>query len=249
MKSAKYARTLLILSLLGCGSRSSLDFAEEDGGSGGERAAAGTGGHSGAGAGGAVSRGGAAGTSAGFGGTPSSGGRAGSSSLAGSGGVAGAPVCERTGPEVCDGIDNDCNGVIDDGNVCPCDAQSFGGRSYLFCRAVAAWQGAQGFCARYGYQLASIHDATTDHWLGQTVVSYANAKWWMGLDDLTQKSRWQWQDGTPVDYLNWGPGEPNDAGGIEDCAELNRYGVDGGWNDEPCDGALPFVCESNAHSR
>jgi hypothetical protein len=42
------------------------------------------------------------------------------------------------------------------------------------------------------------------------------------------------------DFQAFGPGEPNDALGTEDCVELNR---DGTWNDLDCLDASSFVCE------
>ncbi len=149
-----------------------------------------------------------------------------------------------TGPEVCDGVDNDCNGQIDDGNVCPCTVQTLGTRSYQFCRTVADWRTAQATCTKFGYHLASVRDAAADRFLGRTAASIASTRWWFGFNDVAQEGRWVWQAGTPVSYLHWAAGEPNDSGGNEDCGELNRFGPDGGWNDEPCDGALPFICES-----
>jgi hypothetical protein len=134
--------------------------------------------------------------------------------------------------------------VIDDQNVCPCGTRSFAGRGYLFCTGVADWRAALKFCLTYNYQLAYITNPTQDHFLEQTVASYANSKWWIGLNDLEQTGVWRWQNGTPFDYQHWGAGEPNDISGSEHCGELNRFGVDGGWNDEPCEQAQPFVCET-----
>ena len=180
------------------------------------------------------------------GGAPTAGASGAPSAGASSGGTSsgGSSSCVTTGAEVCDGVDNDCNGQIDDGNVCPCSVQAFAARSYLFCRQVADWRDAQLLCSKYGYHLASIRDAAADRFLGRSAASIASTRWWIGLNDLALKGRWAWQAGTPVSYVRWAAGEPNDTGGVEDCVELNRFGADGGWNDEPCDGALPFVCES-----
>jgi hypothetical protein len=250
MISGRHARALLALSLFGCGARTSLDFGDEyaaagagttQGGAGGGQQA-GTGGVSGfAPQGGSAPSGGLGGAT---GGAAAMGGAAGSGAGAGFGAVGGSSTCVPTGAERCDGVDNDCDGVIDDHGVCPCDTRGLGNRSYLFCLGVASWANAQAACSKYGYHLTSIRNASEDHWLEQTVASLANSKWWIGLNDIGKKGRWQWLDGTPFGYVHWGAGEPNDAGGIEDCVQLNRFGQDGGWNDEPCDGALPFVCES-----
>jgi hypothetical protein len=253
MRSGRYVRALLALSLSGCGARTSLDFADEYG-AGGASAGnpslpGGAGGSSGSAAyGGSEPAGGTAGAfaGAGAGGAHQAGAGGSAGSSAGFGGVGGSTACMPSGPERCDGVDNDCNGVVDDLNVCPCDPFGLDDRKYLFCRSIANWADAQSFCARFGYHLTSIRSASEDHWLEQTVASLGNSKWWIGLNDIGKKGRWQWLDGTPYGYQHWGAGEPNDAGGMEDCVQLNRFGVDGGWNDEPCDGALPFVCESPA---
>lgn len=51
---------------------------------------------------------------------------------------------------------------------------------------------------------------------------------------------WEWTDGTPATYTEWGVGEPNDSGG-EDCAEM--YGSANAWNDLGCTAVKPYVCE------
>ena len=51
----------------------------------------------------------------------------------------------------------------------------------------------------------------------------------------------QWEDYSTVDYVQWSPGEPNDAGDGEDCTEMN--GWDGNWNDDDCNKEYMYVCE------
>lgn len=69
-----------------------------------------------------------------------------------------------------------------------------------------------------------------------------------GSDDLVEGT-FVWDDGTPVQLTNWNLGEPNDAGGAEDCIEIIGA-LNGKWNDVPCAptatnilGTYPFVCE------
>ena len=60
-------------------------------------------------------------------------------------------------------------------------------------------------------------------------------KAWIGLKKNTDDSKWYWVDGTPLEgqYINWGPGEPNNAGGHEDCGHF--FNLPGKWNDAPCE--------------
>jgi len=86
---------------------------------------------------------------------------------------------------------------------------------------------------------------------------------WMGASDSGSEGVWRWvtgpENGTQFwsgasgggtvggNYANWGSGEPNDAGGNEDCAQF-LTGGSGKWNDLPCSGTtLPgYVVEYGA---
>ena len=51
-----------------------------------------------------------------------------------------------------------------------------------------------------------------------------------------------WSDFSPVTYTYWAPGEPNNAGNVEDCVEM--YPNDGKWNDIRCDGKRNWICKT-----
>ena len=63
----------------------------------------------------------------------------------------------------------------------------------------------------------------------------------IGLSDMSREGGFIWSDGSPVAYVNWRDGEPNDSGG-EDCA-LILAGKGGVWNDSPCNQRHKAVCE------
>jgi len=44
-----------------------------------------------------------------------------------------------------------------------------------------------------------------------------------------RENDWRWVTGEPGSYKNWGPGEPNDASGKENCTEI--CADDGARND------------------
>ena len=145
--------------------------------------------------------------------------------------------------EACNGLDDDCDEDIDEAGACPCDRVVDDGDVYLFCTSGRDWPTAQRRCAGWNYHLLTIDDSAEDEFAFAEIRDRdASRRWWMGYNDRRREGVWEWEDGTPSGYENWGGGEPNDTGAGEDCGQLNRY-TDGGWNDEPCANSLPFVCE------
>ena len=53
-----------------------------------------------------------------------------------------------------------------------------------------------------------------------------------------------WTDGSPLSHTNWGPGEPNNHDGRENCVEMmsSPNGTVSWWNDLNCDAHQDWIC-------
>ena len=68
---------------------------------------------------------------------------------------------------------------------------------------------------------------------------------WVGFSDQSAEGGWVWSDDSPVAYVDWADGEPNNYGNGEDCGEIVVGGLAGGgtWNDQKCDRKSKAICE------
>ena len=69
-------------------------------------------------------------------------------------------------------------------------------------------------------------------------------RYWIGLSD-GQIVGYHWSDLTPLDYVNWGKGEPNNHNGKELCVQLviNADLSTSTWNDYFCYATNSWVCQ------
>jgi hypothetical protein len=145
--------------------------------------------------------------------------------------------------ETCDAADEDCDGRIDNGDVCPCDTEYDDHHTYLFCLGPSTWNVASDDCARNGYHLVTVDDLDEEQFLRENFGTYDHSNyWWGGYSDAAIEGTWAWEDGSTSSYTHWNTGAPDDSGGGEDCAVL-RY-VQDYWNDLPCTFPTSYVCEA-----
>lgn len=151
--------------------------------------------------------------------------------------------------ETCDGNDEDCNGVHDEG-ACGCDGDVTIGadRVWLACLSPLDWGSAVDSCDAFGWHLASLDNADQQAGMFSEAQPHGSS-FWIGLTDDGHEDTWEWIDAGNTQYTNWRNGEPNDGGGNygpQDCAVMEPAGE---WDDLSCDEVVPYVCETRCIER
>ncbi|EDS28420.1 salivary C-type lectin [Culex quinquefasciatus] len=106
-------------------------------------------------------------------------------------------------------------------------------------------------CASIGLRLASVNSAEDDTALRlalRAADSNEVGPWWIAGTDLGKTGHFVWITtmkplGYRTGYTNFGPGQPDNAGGVEHCVEAGwRSGTT--WNDRNCEVRNRYVCET-----
>lgn len=94
---------------------------------------------------------------------------------------------------------------------------------------------AQTYAQTFGANLISIQSAAENTNLVTALANqgYSSEVIWIGFSDALSEGNFVWYDGAPINYTNWNVGEPNNAGGNENCTQIYP---DGTWNDLNCSG-------------
>lgn len=111
------------------------------------------------------------------------------------------------------------------------------------------------------YDLASVHSDNEKAFVNTVLAENdpGNARdreyeFWIGFKDWTHwgssdLTTFVWSDGSPIDYVNWAVGEPNDNYYMDGlCVEMyahDDYDI-GHWNDLNCERELGFICRGRA---
>jgi hypothetical protein len=117
-------------------------------------------------------------------------------------------------------------------------------QGYALCKTPnRRWTRARSECAARGGRLAVLETAEENLLAGQLVRPFLEGPFYIGISDREEEGVWRWIDGSLLAYEPWAGGEPNNAGGGEDCVHSNWSGTDGAWNDLRCGAGQPYLCE------
>ncbi len=94
-----------------------------------------------------------------------------------------------------------------------------------------SWTGGEEAANALGGHLATVRSAEENDWIYSEVIRAGGAirRGWIGLNDVAEEGTFVWSSGEPVTYTNWGAGEPNNANGVENFAQIPWFSLQ--WND------------------
>ncbi|XP_019614158.1 PREDICTED: low affinity immunoglobulin epsilon Fc receptor-like [Branchiostoma belcheri] len=102
-------------------------------------------------------------------------------------------------------------------------------------------------CGEDGGTLAMPRDAETNAFLITLHNSVSEYRpFWFGLHDQREEGRFEWVDGSALGpYSSWGPGQPDNYGGREDCVRYFAYSAwKYKWLDHDCRLKFYFICQT-----
>ncbi|XP_053309219.1 C-type mannose receptor 2 isoform X2 [Spea bombifrons] len=111
------------------------------------------------------------------------------------------------------------------------------------------WQQARDSCKLLGGELATVSNYLEQAFI-TSILPNITIDLWIGLHSVRQK--FQWVEGQPLDYVNWGPGEPSKKSSSGDgenpvsCVAISHglpHQSTGSWDATSCLNKLGFICQ------
>jgi len=138
-------------------------------------------------------------------------------------------------------LEGECEG---EANTQECEPgwEAFQDSCYQYQPQHTSWDDAQALCETMGAHLVAV-SSQVENWFvfiltgGDIFQPIAGEYGWIGLNGPSST----WVNGEPLNYTNWGPGEPNTN--WEGCVITETATAIATWNDVPCSNNYPSICE------
>ena len=94
-------------------------------------------------------------------------------------------------------------------------------------------------------RLASVHPASSQ-FVETLAKETGTNRIWIGLArQCDDDDSWVWSDGTPLDFADWAPSQPNNVGGNQDCVHMEDTPDPGKklWHDNECKQKFSVMCQ------
>jgi hypothetical protein len=118
------------------------------------------------------------------------------------------------------------------------------GTTRKYCSTELTHDEAAAYCATQGMTLTSVMNSSDNGGMINGAILFSGVPFWIGLDDIEVEGEFRWDDGSTVRFTAWDPGQPDDAGGAEDCVISGVDLMAETWGDVSCAERHSFVCGS-----
>ncbi|XP_055038663.2 C-type mannose receptor 2-like [Misgurnus anguillicaudatus] len=119
--------------------------------------------------------------------------------------------------------------------LCPFSQSISGG--YILIPSQTSWDQAQAYCQQNQFDLVTVQSSEDWKIIQATVEPALTSMAWVGLYNDPKKWWWSYKNET-LTFFGWGPSQPNNVHGRQECSEMEPEG----WDDRPCSEQYPFFC-------
>ncbi|KAK7163390.1 hypothetical protein R3I93_007444 [Phoxinus phoxinus] len=106
----------------------------------------------------------------------------------------------------------------------------------------ASFDNGMKYCKDFGGVIVLPSTALENQALLKVLVSsgLSNKKQFIRVTDRETEGQFVDTEGKQLTFTNWGPGQPDDYKGAQDCGTITDTGL---WDDVGCNGQHPIICE------